>query len=146
MDTTETLVRALKARTGIDSDYGIAKHLGITRAAVSAYATGRHTLGEDVAIRVATDLGLDPGYVLACMAAERAKRPPAKKAWERVARRMAQAAIVLMVLGVTGALPEGAAALQAIDFSTVRYTHYATHPAAWLFAVGLLLKALRDSP
>lgn len=154
MDTTASLVRALKARTGIESDYGIAKRLGISKQAASGYATGRHTLGDDVALQVAAELALDPGYVLACMAHERAKRPPLKQAWERVAKRLAHAAIFLLCVGVTWWLDVDLETVAQAAFSIVGYTHYAhsEHYVCWAgvaFAVALLLRALqaaRDRP
>jgi hypothetical protein len=49
-----------------------------------------------MAIRVAELLELDPGYVLACMAAERAQRPVVREAWERLA---ASLAVLVMAVG-----------------------------------------------
>lgn len=144
MDTTATLVRAYKARTGIESDYAMAKRLGITRQTASGYATGKHTLSNDVALKVAAELGLEPGYVLACMAAERAKRTEVREAWERVAKRMAHAAVFVMCLGLTYCLGwDLETAAHAVSF-VVGYTHYA-QSGAWLFAALLAARVCLKS-
>lgn len=97
MRTTVDLLDAFKTARGIESDYAAAKALGVTKQSVSRYRRGDDTLGPDVALRVAHELRLDPGYVLACMAAERAQSEALRVAWETVAQRLAGAAAALLV-------------------------------------------------
>lgn len=143
MDTTASLVRALKARTGIESDYGIAKHLGVTKQTLSNYRTGVTAMSPEIGMQVADELGLDQGYVLACLAAERAKRPPEKEAWERVAKRLAHAAIFLLCVGVTWWLDVDLETVAQAATAIVGYTHYANSPAVALFAVLVIARALK---
>lgn len=79
----------VKISTGLQSDYAIAKALGINRSTVSKY---RHdttpTLDEDSAISVARVLGERPEAVILDQAAERVKSPEVRAALLDAARRL----------------------------------------------------------
>ncbi len=113
MQTTMDLLDELSAKHGDASDYRLAKILKVTKSAVSRYRGGGAFFSDEIAMRVAADLNLEPGYVLACVHAERAKQPAIKAVWEDLAIRVA-AAVVLGV-GVGGLVatlaPEAAPAL-----------------------------------
>ena len=101
MQTTLEFIDALKARHGLDSDYAIAKLLDITRASLSSYRTGKTHFSDDVAIRVAELLELDAGYVMACIASERARSPQVKAQWKHTAEMLyGIAATVTIAIGV----------------------------------------------
>lgn len=68
----------------IESDYAIAKVLGIHRATVSNYRKSRGLLDEEVSIKVAEIIGIPPEKVLIDQLAETVKTPSAKAALERV--------------------------------------------------------------
>ena len=55
------------------SDYRIAKLLGITRASVSRFRTGKGSFCDETAIRAAELLGIEPLKVIAAANAERSK-------------------------------------------------------------------------
>lgn len=99
--TTNEFLDQVKARYGLKSDYALAGKLGLTRSMVSAYRNGKRMLGEEVAVKVADLLELPPGYVLACIEAERSHVPAIRKAWEDLAdlvkRHGAAAAVALAV-------------------------------------------------
>jgi transcriptional regulator with XRE-family HTH domain len=104
METTKDLLDAVKARYKLPSDYALAAFLGLTRAHVSKYRCDRESLSDEKAMKVAELLGIDAGYVLALMAAERANRThneAALSAWSKVAERLktcgAAAALLLLV-------------------------------------------------
>lgn len=80
MSTLEYLA-ACKKRLGIESDYALAKALGVTQAAVSSYRTGRSSINDDVSLTVAEILGIEPLQVIAAANAERAKTPEQKAKW-----------------------------------------------------------------
>ena len=88
MTTTEYL-DALRARLALSSDYQLAASLHVTRAAVSRYRTGAAYFDEDIALRVARLLAIDPARVLADVAAERARTPEARTVWRRIANSLA---------------------------------------------------------
>lgn len=90
------------------NDSDIARQIDATRAAVSSWRTGRRAPDDDQAVKIAELLGKDPGEILAECAAARAKTPETRRAWERIAARMAGAA-ALAVMGTTGQEPESRA-------------------------------------
>lgn len=101
MRTTVEFIDAVKSLHGFTSDYQVSVYLGLTRAAISSYRHGKTYLSDDVAVQIARELGKDAGYVLSCVAAERASSPAVVKAWKETARRLAQtAAVASMALGM----------------------------------------------
>jgi plasmid maintenance system antidote protein VapI len=76
----------IKAARGWESDYRVAKELGVGRATVSNYRVRESTLDEDMAIKVATALGERPEAVLLDQYAERTKNPEVRSALSRAAR------------------------------------------------------------
>lgn len=83
MNTIEYL-DAVKSRSGITSDYALAKVLGVTQAAVSNYRVGRSRIDDDVALTIAQLLGINPLIVIAAANAERAKTPEQRARWSGV--------------------------------------------------------------
>jgi predicted transcriptional regulator len=98
MKTTLEFISDLKTKTGLDSDYAIAKHLGITKTALSQYRLGKSFLGDQTAMKVAEMLEIDPAYVVACVHAERTKHAAEKKLWERIATLTAGIAATLLMV------------------------------------------------
>jgi transcriptional regulator with XRE-family HTH domain len=99
MQTTIELLDTLRKARGLTSDYQLAQLLGTTRQRISNYRTGTNTLGDDMALQVAELLKISPDYVLACMAAERAKGKDAKREWARLARKLAPATLGAILAG-----------------------------------------------
>jgi len=87
-----------------DSDIG--RKIGATRAAISDWRVGRSHPNDDMAVRLADLLGKDPGELLAECGAARAKTPETRRAWERVAARMAATGITVCILIALGAPDE----------------------------------------
>jgi len=65
---------ALKAATGITSDYGLAKSLGVTRQAVSNWRNGRECPAPLQCFAIAEAIKIAPSIVIADMERERAER------------------------------------------------------------------------
>lgn len=84
----------------------LAKQLGISRSALSEWRADRSSPNDEQAVKLAELLGKDPGELLAECGAARAKTPETRRAWERVAARMAASAAVVAVLVVLGAPDE----------------------------------------
>eukprot|EP01031_Cornospumella_fuschlensis_P003352 gene3352-4169_t len=74
MKAAEWIDRVKKQR-GWDSDYRVAKEIGLSRQTVSTYRARQSTLDEDAAIKVAGALGERPEAVLLDQYAERTKNP-----------------------------------------------------------------------
>jgi hypothetical protein len=84
----DALARALGSNTKPVSDYRMAKELGCCRQYISSIRHGTENLGPDTAMRLAQLGGMNPVYVLCVIAAERAKRPEAREAWMRAAKKV----------------------------------------------------------
>lgn len=82
--TTIEYLDAIKAKSGISSDYALAKRLGFSLSAVSSYRHGRRYLDDDAALAVAAALDLHPLQVIAAANAERAKTPEQRARWSGV--------------------------------------------------------------
>jgi plasmid maintenance system antidote protein VapI len=100
MRTTIEFLDALKAKLGVTSDYALAAKLGITRAAVSGYRTGRDYFGDEMAVTVGELLGINPAFVMTCAHAERAKAGKVKNYWIAAAERMAAAVFLAVCIGL----------------------------------------------
>lgn len=99
------------------NDSETARKIGVTRAAVSDWRVGRRAPDDDQAVKLAELLGKDPGELLAECGAARAKTPETRRAWERVAARMAASGITACALIMSvGQTPDAqASAGQTID-------------------------------
>lgn len=98
MKTTVDFLNDVKVKYDLPSDYALAKKLGMTRQRISRYRAGLDHLGDDAAVTVADALEVQPGYVLACIAAERTKSETARKAWERAAQVLGGIAAGVVIL------------------------------------------------
>ena len=88
--------------TGVaENDSDIGRKIGATRSTVSSWRSGRRAPDDDQAVRLADLLGKDPGELLAECGAARAKTPETRRAWERIAARMAASGITACVLAMT---------------------------------------------
>lgn len=99
MRTTNELLNAVKARHQVGSDYRLSQLLECRPSAISGYRAGRSRLDESMCLKVAELLQEPAGAILAEVAAERAKRPDIKKAWQKAAAALATAATVLIFMG-----------------------------------------------
>lgn len=97
LKTTADFLDALKVRCGLPSDYAIAQLLGVTRQQVSHWRRGAQGFSDLIAVQVAELLELDPMVVIAARNAERAKRTDERQVWEGVLRKLAGAAIGLVL-------------------------------------------------
>jgi hypothetical protein len=72
----------IKAETEYDSDNKIAMHWGVSRQAISKYRMREgSTFSDEVALKVAELLGIDPMEVIASQNLERAKTRKVKEFW-----------------------------------------------------------------
>lgn len=124
MKTAAEYLDALMALKNITSDYQLAKALSVTRSTVSRYRCGHATFDDVVAVRVAEMLGVEPLEIIAAANHQRAKRPEAKKIWERIAKSAAAATIALVFVGISlfGGSPANAASRQFFSAGNMYYT------------------------
>jgi len=109
----------LKTVKGWDSDYRVAKELGISRTTISNYRGRQSTLDEDVALLIAKLLDIELIDVLLDQAAERAKTVAARKAFADAITRFGGkvASILLAATIVSAAAP---ARVQAQSFQPIK--------------------------
>ncbi|GAB1620596.1 helix-turn-helix domain-containing protein [Agarivorans albus] len=72
MITTLDLLEGLKARRALTSDYQAAKYLGVTHQSVSKWRNGQ-SMSEELAFKIADELGLDAEIVAFSLLLEKAK-------------------------------------------------------------------------
>ena len=84
---------AVREKHGLTSDYQVAKKLEIPLSSISMYRTHRRQFDDWVSIKVAGSLGWDPGFVMASIQAERAKRTEDREVWQRVAELVKVASV-----------------------------------------------------
>lgn len=114
MKTTIEYLDAVKARSGIASDYALAPLLGITRAEVSRLRNGKSALGNNTALQVAILLQIDAAEVIASANGERARSPEERAVWQSIVQRLGSAGGLagLVALGITMSVPSPANANQ----------------------------------
>ncbi|MBL8433666.1 MAG: hypothetical protein JNL99_01900 [Zoogloea sp.] len=94
---TPEILDAIKRTQGVESDYAVAKLLGVTRSAVSKYRLGGSHLDDATAIKAAALAGLNPGFVIACAHRERAKTAEEKAVWTSMLERLGGLAAALLL-------------------------------------------------
>lgn len=103
MNTTQALIDRVKSVRGLPSDYKLAEHLGVTRAAVSNWRKGASQMDDTTALQIAEDLGLDPLEVMARLKLERHHTPRDERVWgKRLGRVLVAAASAAIVTGGLG--------------------------------------------
>lgn len=83
MNTIEYL-RETKRVLNIESDYALAKALSITRSGMSAHMSGKTTMSDETACKVAAIIGKHAGIVMLDMHREREKNPELRAVWMSV--------------------------------------------------------------
>lgn len=96
----------------VKNDSETARKLNVSRATVSDWRTGRTTPNDEQAVNLASLLRKDPGELLAECGAARAKSPETRRAWEKVAARIASYGITACLLIMTMPYSEQARASQ----------------------------------
>lgn len=104
--TTAEFIVAVKTKYNLQSDYALAKKLGITPTSIYRFTGNKGSFSDATALHVAELLNLNSGYVLACIHAERAKAANEKSTWEKMARYLSTcAAAVLFFALVSSPIP-----------------------------------------
>jgi len=110
MKASEWIDRVKLAR-GWDSDYKVAKELGLTRQVVSRYRNNPSTMDDEAAVKVADALGAAPEVVLLDQAIERTKSTEAKAALAGLLKRLGGAAASILLAAGLGGFSNGGANL-----------------------------------
>lgn len=132
--SVDLLLDAVKKTNGWESDYKLAKSLGINPNAVSNYRSKRSLPDELTIQKLAAAGGLDADVLTAQVQAARSRNSETKNMWERIAMRLQTAAAtaavsVLFFFSPIGQDPHGALAGEVSNFSNLNsavYTSYQT--------------------
>ncbi|MCG9025174.1 hypothetical protein LH462_06835 [Laribacter hongkongensis] len=84
MMTSYDWICLAKQRIGVESDYAMAKVIGVTRHQISKIKTGKSNLGDTTAIRLAQFAHFDALKIISSLNFERAKSPSEKAFWEQI--------------------------------------------------------------
>lgn len=76
---------ALKLHTGIESDNGIAKLLGVSRSYIGMVKQEKTGFSNEMAIKIAGILGVHPAIIFADLAIDRANTPEERLVWRQIA-------------------------------------------------------------
>jgi hypothetical protein len=150
MHTTRELLELVSRATGARTTYALAKVLQITETSVARWKKGG-TLSDATAVHIARLVNLPPGYVVACMHAERATMDEERALWRDVAEKLrAVAAAVLFALAALLLDHGGALELVSVAHATNGdNTHWATYALLTLTAAlvfSIFRRALRVTP
>lgn len=102
METMNDFVALIRKRKPDMKDAELARTIGVTRQAISQMKSGRSKhFSDETAYNIAEVLGIDPAYVLLCLAAERSPDQRVKHTWQRINRFFkgagARAAVLLLL-------------------------------------------------
>jgi hypothetical protein len=133
MKNTADFLDALRVKFDLPSDGALGRFLGIThRQQMSWYRNMRGTFDDELSLKVADLLELDPAYVVACMHAQREKNDQVRKVWERIASMAVAASVVFAVAGLALILSGSAFSLEGVGYGLsvasagfTRSIHYA---------------------
>lgn len=95
MKTTLEYLDTAKKALGIESDYGIAQYLNVTRQAINNWRKNRQVMDDYAAAKIAEALGLNPMEVIAAANLEREKGEERKSYWRKVFEACAAACLLL---------------------------------------------------
>lgn len=114
MSATYRLFSKWKAAKNLTSDNQGATALGMGRASVSQWKSGRNAEAHVIA-KMASEIGEESGAWLAAVQAEKAPTALDRKEWLRLASRLGYAASITLVIGLIFAA-------QVVDFSARNLT------------------------
>lgn len=133
-ESIEEFINKIKREHDIDSDYGMAKILRLTRQALSAHRSKRAKhFSEETVYRMGELTNEDPAYALVVLAAERAKDEKVREAWRRVAQIMRSSTPIIFVALFLSIFVPTKPALADSGFSVSHNTtHYTLCVRRWL--------------
>lgn len=132
MELIARLLDAAKEKAGIESDYRLAKVIGITHSVISGYRAGKSMPNEKILSQLCALSGDDPMVVAAEIQSARSKDPEAKSLWLMVAARLRGGATTA-ILSVCFAL--NLIALSAQDALAVTVQAYESGQVELLYIV-----------
>lgn len=88
MITTRQIVELVRATTETGSKYAAAKSLGVAHQTMHNWSNRGTVMSDDIGIKAAETLEIQPEYVLACLQAERMKESVSYPLWANIAEQL----------------------------------------------------------
>ena len=121
----DDLIDKAKTRAYLQSDYALAKAMGIERQIISQWRSGKRHPSNDEAVQLATLAGLEDMQVIALIEYETANSEKKKKFWKHyMESRGIKATLGMIGLGLSIIIspePAGAAVLQYANYDAPFY-------------------------
>lgn len=138
MNAENELLNLAKADGKLNSDNALAQKIGVTRAMVSSWRSGRYAMPDDRIAQLCALAKLDGPEWMARIHAERAESPAERQLWQTALQRLTAVAAALAVVVIAHRLsgPDGALSALMLPAVTDHFMHYAK------FAVLLISCAL----
>lgn len=95
---TNELLDAAKSKLKINSDYALAKALGVPKTRIGNYRTGIRTPDDETCFQLAEVLEADPSAIIAAVRLEGEKEPIKREFWRRQSARYALGSGVIAAL------------------------------------------------
>lgn len=102
MKTTIEYLDLVKDEHGVQSDYALAKLLGVTTQSIGQYRNGRSAIGIETAMRIGELLKIDGHAIYADGQIERAKNAQVQDFWRSVSEKFSASFNALLSVGWTG--------------------------------------------
>lgn len=117
MKSTRDYINEAKQELGLKSDYKMAKWLDVSTAALTRYQSGKRTIDDYAAVRIAEALKISPIEIIAAANFEREKEGKRKEFWRDLNRAAAGGFVGLSLLltSVYSAPTRAAEQLQTIN-------------------------------
>ena len=84
--TAAEYLDALQAKLGVNSDYAVARVIGVSKQAASRYRLGMAHFDDEIAQKVAEILEMHPAIVMLDMYADRTRDEKTKSLWQEIAQ------------------------------------------------------------
>lgn len=100
MKTTADYLDALRVRLAVPSDYALAEKLDMSKQHIHKFRKMHGSFSEEMSLRVADILEIDPAEIILAMHYQREKNAAAKQVWERIYKSMTAVAAVLAIIAI----------------------------------------------
>lgn len=97
MNTTLEYLNAAKKALSLESDYALAKWMGISRHTMSGYQNGRRVIDDYAAAKIAEALNINALEVIAVANMEREKVSEKREFWRKIAAGSAALGVAILL-------------------------------------------------
>ena len=124
--TTADFLDDARVKLGLASDGQLARYMGMKPQQLTPWRQKREAFGDETSLKFARVLQIEPDYIIACMAVQRARTPETRRVWTRIAAKVAAAVLVGLTLAgfdISSFSTQSARAGQAPSPALPEYTY-----------------------